>query len=635
MAVVAIGLGGASCGSSNNSSGSGGGGGGNQPGADASVNPIDANHMPAGVSNPPLTTPAVALEGGAATSAGGQAQAGGLAHLVSGGGITIGPDFQAPAMPASQSAPAGTSPLDPASLTADLNAPGSIAIIGNVDSGGSDNVRNIVVAGDIFVAGTLRGADLASGRQGLSLKASGTVYVSGNIDTSGTPGSGQAGGALTIVAQQLIVTGKITTAGGSGVTGGAAGALTIDTTGGAYFGGTLDVSGGDAYGAPSATAGRGGDLTLQAGGDVLFAGSASFHGGAASTTGAYPVQGGNAGNVTVDAGGVVAFTATFDDRGGLASGGAASPSAVAGAAGALKVGETKRPTMIGMTVPLWLKGGDGQAMGGGGGTVQLEPHGGDLRVSGLVDASGGDSAVKPGAGGPIDGHPGPELATANIDVSGQIVTSGGSITKGGSGDGATGGTIKLVMLSTSGNITIEPTGQVQTDGGGSGGAGTAGGGGLLYTFTIDGNFTGHGKLLARGGAAPDPGGIGGEGGLVYVFTGDGHMDRMSGTLIIESDGVVDASGGDGTTGGSARNNGGAGVGLFPSVQTDEYDVEKIAVLINSDGVHGSDHGWIDNRGQIIVRGGKTNGNGGDVAFHGRQQNGNETPLPGNVLDHVG
>jgi hypothetical protein len=136
--------------------------------------------------------------------------------------------------------------------------------------------------------------------------------------------------------------------------------------------------------------------------------------------------------------------------------------------------------------------------------------------------------------------------------------------------------------------------------------------------------------LARGGVAPDSGGTGGGGGLVYVFTGDGHTDRMSGQLIIESDGVVDASGGDGTIGGSARNDGTGGVGLFPSVQTDEYDVEKIAVLINSDGIHGGDLGWIDNRGQILARGGKSNGNGGDVAFHGRQQNGNETPLPGKI-----
>jgi len=632
VAVVALGLAGVGCGSSHETPGDAGfgGAGGHRPGTDGGVNPIDSGHPMTGVSNPPLTTPVVSLEGGAAPSAGGQAQAGGLVHLVSRGGITIGPDFQAPAMPASQPAPAGTAPLAASSLSADVNAPASIAIAGDVDSGGGDAVRQITAAGDIFVDGTLRGADLGGARQGLSLKATGTVYVSGNLDTSGAPGAGQAGGALSIVAQQLIVTGKITTAGGSGVTGGAAGALTITTAAGAYFGGTVDASGGDANGMQTVAAGRGGDLSLKAGGDVLFAGGASFHGGAASTMGPNAVLGGGAGNITIDTNGTVGFTSTLDDRGGLAEGDAGSPSAVAGAAGALKIGENARPAMIGMTVPLLLTGGDGQTAGGAGGTVQLEPHGGDLRVSGLLNASGGDSSVKPGPGGPIEGHPGPENAAANLDVSGQIVTNGGSIAKGSSGDGAMGGMIRLVQLALNGNLTVESSGQIQSDGGSSGGTGTAGGGGLMYTFTIDGNFSGHGKLLARGGAAPDPGGTGGEGGLVYVFTGDGHMDRMSGILIIETDGLIDASGGAGTIGGSARNNGALGVGLFPTVQTDEYDVEKIAVLINSDGVHGADHGWIDNRGQILARGGKSNGNGGDVAFHGRQQNGNETPLPGKI-----
>jgi hypothetical protein len=106
---------------------------------------------------------------------------------------------------------------------------------------------------------------------------------------------------------------------------------------------------------------------------------------------------------------------------------------------------------------------------------------------------------------------------------------------------------------------------------------------------------------------------------------------MSGTLIIETDGVIDASGGDGTIGGSARNDGTAGsVAEFPVRQDDEYDVEQIAVLINSDGVHGSDRGWLDNRGKVIARGGKANGSGGDIAYHGRREDGNETPIPGDI-----
>jgi hypothetical protein len=269
MAVVAIGLAGASCGSNNSP------GGGSLVGPDGGS--ADSGHP--GLSNPPLMMPAVALGGGPAPSAGGQGQAGGLAHLVSGGGITIGPDFQAPAMPAGQSAPGGTMSLAASSLGADVSAAGSIAITGDVASGGSDSVRQIVAAGDIFVDGTLRGADLGGARQGLSLRASGTVYVSGNLDTSGAAGGGQAGGSLTIMAHQVIVSGKLTTAGGSGVSGGAAGALTISTTAGAYFGGTIDASGGDGQGAQNVSGGRGGDLSLQAAGDVLFAGSAAFHGG--------------------------------------------------------------------------------------------------------------------------------------------------------------------------------------------------------------------------------------------------------------------------------------------------------------------------------------------------------------------
>src|SRR5262249_44601722 len=150
--------------------------------------------------------------------------------------------------------------------------------------------------------------------------------------------------------------------------------------------------------------------------------------------------------------------------------------------------------------------------------------------------------------------------------------------------------------------------------------------------TIDGNATLHGSVSARGGAAPDPGGTGGGGGLIYVFTGAGH-DRLSGTVIIETDGTIDASGGAGSTGGSPRNDRRAGAArIFPTRQDAEYAVDNIAVLINSDGVHGGDHGWIDNRGQIIARGGGANGSGGDVAFHGKRQDGNETPLPGNVAN---
>jgi hypothetical protein len=573
--------------------------------------------------------PEVNLSGGAASSPGGQAQGGGNAHLVSAGGITIGSAFQPPAAPGNMQSPSGAMALSSQTLGADVQASGSVSVAGMVSSSGSDGIRQIVAGGDIFVDGTLRTADLGATRQGLVLQApNGSVYVSGSIDTSGS-GSGQAGGSLTITAQQVIVLGTLTTAGGGGPSGGSAGAISITTTGGAYFSGQVVAAGGSGSGSGTVSGGNGANLTIQAGGDIVMGGVVTIQGGGAKGSGSGACQAGNAGSATLDASGTVAFTGPFDVSGGAASSGGSGQSN-GGMAGALKVGETKRPMSIGLTVPLVLKGGDGQAVGGNGGTALLEAHGGDLQIGGTVDASGGGSSTQPGAGGSIEGHPGPEGAMANCDVAGQVVANGGSIASGGSGNGALAGTIKLVQLAKTGNMTVETSGQVQADGGNSGGQGTAGAGGLVYVFTIDGSASIHGHLLSRGGTAPDPGGVGGTGGFVYVFTGDGH-DFQSGNLTIEADGVVDPSGGDGTTGGGARNDGHAfSVGSFPAVQNNEYDVENLAVLFNSDGVHGADRGWINNLGMVIARGGKSNGSGGDIAYHGMQPDGNTTPLPGNM-----
>jgi hypothetical protein len=547
--------------------------------------------------NPPLAMPAVAF-GGGPTSAGGQGKAGGTAHLVSKGGITIGPDFQMPDM-SQAAAPGDAMMLGAGKLDADVNAPGAISIPGNVTAGGTDGVRQITAGGDIFVDGTLRAADLGAARQGLSLKApNGTVFVKGTIDTSGASGGGQSGGALTIVAQRLVVSGHLVTAGG------------------------------DAHGGMATQGGRAGDLTIQMTADVALGGDVSVRGGGVS--GGAQATGGDAGTVAIDAGGTVGVSAKFDGRGGSATANSAAATIQGGAAGTLKVGEATQPQMIGFAVPLLLNGGYGASAGGNGGSAHLEAHGGDLRISGVVDVTGGGSLSQPGPGGTIMGNPGPEGATAAIDVAGQVIANGGAVASGGSGAGAAGGLIKLVSLASDGALTLEPAGEVQADGGDAHGAGTAGAGGLIYLFTIHGGASIHGKVLSRGGAASDPGGTGGGGGFIYIFTGDGH-DRLSGVLTIESDGVVDASGGNGTVGGSARNDGHAGsVGEFPTHQDDEYGVDNIAVLINSDGVHGADHGYLDNQGTVIARGGAANGSGGDVAYHGRRADGNETPLPGNI-----
>ena len=348
-------------------------------------------------------------------------------------------------------------------------------------------------------------------------------------------------------------------------------------------------------------------------------------GSAASATG------GDAGSVGVDCAGTLTWAATLDGRGGPASTTAGTGTVAAGAGGTLTVGMTTAPTAIVVTAAATVAGGPGTTVGGDGGSVEFDPRGGDLKVAGLVDASGGDSGGKPGKGGTILFPLGSASAPGNFDLSSNVTANGGSALAGSVGavNAGAGGVVKVIQQSLTGNSTTEPTALISVNGGKAAGTGTAGSAGSIYVFTSGGNATVHGQLQARGGDAPDSGGTGGGGGLVYVFTGNGH-NFMSGVLLIATDGLIDASGGNGTIGGSARNNGGGGVNLFPSSQTDEYDVEQIAVLINSDGVHGSDRGWIDNQGKIIARGGKANGSGGDVVFHGKRQDGNETPLPGDV-----
>jgi hypothetical protein len=85
------------------------------------------------------------------------------------------------------------------------------------------------------------------------------------------------------------------------------------------------------------------------------------------------------------------------------------------------------------------------------------------------------------------------------------------------------------------------------------------------------------------------------------------------------------SGGDGTIGGSGRNNGGQGVALFPE------HMEQLSVLLNSETVQGnSTDGVVDNQGVIISRGGVHNGNGGDIMFHGKRNNGEDFTVSGHV-----
>jgi hypothetical protein len=77
-------------------------------------------------------------------------------------------------------------------------------------------------------------------------------------------------------------------------------------------------------------------------------------------------------------------------------------------------------------------------------------------------------------------------------------------------------------------------------------------------------------------------------------------------------------------GGHARNDGmEESVAGFPDMG------DQIAVLLDCDNVTGKTMTWLENRGRIVARGGMSDGNGGDVIFHGRMSDGRE-PVPGDV-----
>jgi hypothetical protein len=184
---------------------------------------------------------------------------------------------------------------------------------------------------------------------------------------------------------------------------------------------------------------------------------------------------------------------------------------------------------------------------------------------------------------------------------------------GGSGKGADGGRVDMELTPTDGAVMVDMAAKITVEGGASGGTGTAGGGGHVWFWTKDGDATIAGTISVRGGVAPDPGGVGGEGGMIYVFTDNNHNATAvcKGNLLVATTGIMDASGGNGATGGSGRNDGIQGlVATFPDQQ------EEIAIFLNCDGAHGNTCNWMENDGLLVAGGGVHNGAGGDIVYHG-------------------
>jgi hypothetical protein len=311
-----------------------------------------------------------------------------------------------------------------------------------------------------------------------------------------------------------------------------------------------------------------------------------------------------------------------------------------GAAGAIHIGETVPPTTITIFVPVVVSGGAGGAAAGTGGTITPEPDTGNVNIAGPMelDLRGGNSVTAPGAGGLLNGGARKDPGSGGVHISGEIIASGGSIMVGGSGNGADGGRVDMELTPTDGAVAIDQSAKITVEGGNAGGSGTAGGGGHVWFWTKDGDETIAGNVSVRGGSAPDPGGIGGGGGMIYFFSDNNHngVQVCKGNLDVTPTGLLDASGGSGSTGGSGRNNGTDGVADFPANQ------EEIAIFLNCDGEHGNTCNWMKNEGLLVARGGVHNGNGGDVVYHGIPPgvlgtggpNSGDYPVPPGMVDNA-
>ena len=599
----------------------------------------DAGGSPAVPPAPPspwteLSAPAIAVQGGAAVSAGGQGQPGGTVHLFSRQDIVLDAgraDTPLP-MPA---APAVARILTSGELVANVTVTGGARVL-DATSGGIDPVRTIEVSsGDLLIEGSLRAADLGAARQGLTLSApAGTVYVTGAVDTSGAAGTGQAGGPITVVAQRVVITGRLSSSGGDGASAaGAGGAITIRTSQTLTLTGGIDTLGGDARGPAAVVGGNAGALAVQAGGDVVLTGRIRLRGGAAISLGA-DAQGGAAAALRMGSDGTIQLGGIVDGRGGLASAAAAGGKVAGGTAGALLVGQggDATPTAITIVSAVQATGGEGSAVGGKGGDFKAEPDTGNVIVAGAgaLDVSGASAAAAPGLGGAVFISGRSESGSGDVTVQGDIVANGGHVVKPGAGPGAAGGRIEFRLTPVEGGITLAPAGKLSVVGGRAGGPALAGGGGSVSLITNDGDLTVAGTISAMGGEAPDPGGTGGPGGSVHLWSDrNGNADDVeSGNLLVAPSGLVDASGGNGSIGGSARND-----GISYSVAEFPDDQDKIAILVDCDNVDGDTETWLDNQGRLVARGGAPNGNGGDVMFHGIMPDGEE-PVPGN-LDNKG
>jgi filamentous hemagglutinin family protein len=410
-----------------------------------------------------------------------------------------------------------------------LTASGGNLVAGNITAYGGAGITEGSRGGDVLVTVTDGSATLGhistfagSGSQkggtagNVTITASGTPAGSGNVLTAGAStatadvtvgdidaeggwgGAGTAGNGGTVALTGHAVTaGEIQTYGGSGLSGGDAGSVTITSGAGEVWVDFINTQAGHGYG--SATTALSGTVGISGGGMVTV--------GAIQTDGAWGQAGGTAGDIRISTAGDISITGATSSRPGISA----------------------------------LGGSGSLGSGGGGGNVTLSSSGGNVTVA-RAETWGGWGTAGGGLGGDvtIDGR---TVSIGYLDASG-----GGSISTAGAG--GTGGTIQVTARDGVTFRVGDTLGEVMADGGFgiySGSLGSAGGmggiGGNITVTVTHGNLDlSDAFLSARGGA----------GGSSYYATGVGGAGGRGGAIVLEATrGSVITNGSAAASGGTA------------------------------------------------------------------------------------
>lgn len=433
------------------------------------------------------------------------------------------------------------------------------------------------------------GAIAAGNAGGFDIESSdGNVSITATLKAHGGDlgvNTGGAGGAVTIKTDQsaagntsnhtLSIAGSIDSTGGNGDAPGASGTVVLQSGSDLTLNGSIDASGHGNYAPAASVALQVVAAHLAPTGTISIVGSISAQ-GADLASGFGPGRGNN---ITLSGAGGVTMTGTLNTRGG----------------------------------------GNG---GGGAGSISIQSVSGDIGLSGSVIARG-DAAFSfppPTPGNLTVSTSGNITNSATIDVSALPTDPGNSNVQGAAGGSVTftssgpSGAITLLPATTDamGNI-INPGSKISANGANStpGSSNRAGGGGGIITLsTLNQAISISGSIQARGGDTPaDSGGLGGQ----VIVNSNSSGAGSGGAITLTSGSTIDVSGGNGFTGGSARNNG----GIAPLNSSGA----NLAVIFDAAGgltasPDGSG-GAIQNIGRIIALGYSPLGRGGDIWFDGK------------------